>query len=66
MSVGLLDDLLVDGYYCIPDYEVNIQARPTPECPTTLSAAMDLEGPERSDRTENFGPYMIFGTLRTK
>ena len=63
-SVGNLDDILEEngGYFCIPHYEINIQARPTPECPTTLSALMDLQGPvSEDDRIENFGPYMIFG-----
>ena len=62
--VGLLDELLnKDGAYCIPSYDVNIQARPTPECPTTLSAVMSLVGPVHEDRLENAGPYMIFGDI---
>jgi len=63
-QVGLLDEILrEDGeLFCIPDHEVNIQARPTPECPATRSARMDLHGPVSVDnRLENAGPYMIFG-----
>jgi len=59
IAVGLLDDIVADGYgyFCIPDYQVNIQARPTPDCPTTLSAFMDLHGPVAEDeRLENAGP----------
>lgn len=62
--VGLLDVLLnEDGVYCIPSHEVNFQARPTPECPTTLSADMTLVGPIHEERLENSGPYTIFGDL---
>ena len=64
-AVGLLIDQLDDesGIYCIPDYQVNIQARPTAACSTTTmaSAWMTLVGPTTTtNRQENAAPYMMF------
>ena len=57
-AVGVLQES-----FCIPDHEVNIQARPTASCTTTESALVSLSGPITATRTENAGPYMIFGDL---
>lgn len=59
-SVGLLVDQLVDGFLCIPDYEVNIEARPTASCPRTRSALMKLRGPTSVTNTENVAPFALF------
>jgi len=64
-AVGLLIEQLDNesGIYCIPDYQVNIEARPTAACSTTTmaSAWMTLVGPTTTtNRQENEAPYMVF------
>jgi len=70
VPLGLLEEQLQpspssgssdSSYYCIPDYKVNIQARPTASCSVTESAFMTLDGPIKTSREENVGPYTIFG-----
>jgi len=57
-ALGLLE---ASKPVCMEDFAFNIQARPTAACPTTLSAYMELTGEIHEARTENSGPYMIFG-----
>jgi hypothetical protein len=47
----------------VQDYQFNIQARPTANCDSSLSAKMMLTGPIRGfgNRMERDGPYMAFG-----
>jgi len=51
----------LESTVCKEAFAFNIQAHPNADCPTTLSAYMELTSEIHEERTENLGPYMIFG-----
>ena len=51
----------LEAVECAMGNEFNIQARPSDECSTTVSADMQITGPISEARIENAGPYMVFG-----
>ena len=50
-----------EAYYCIPYFNITIEAKPAKDCPPAESALLSLEGPLVETKQENTEPYFIFG-----
>ena len=49
------------AYYCIPDFNITIEAKPAEDCAPSESALLTLDGPITASQQENKQPYYIFG-----